>query len=256
MVILSEVIAIGVYRTAQVAEIIGVHPNTVRLYEEWELIPKPLRKANGYRVFTDSHVETFQLARLAFSIEVLQNGLRKKIVDMIKAAAAGDFDAALSITEEYLLQLQNEQQNAKEAIAIVKKILSGHSGAVCGLRLKRNETAKLLRISVDTLRNWELNGLLAVKRQENRYRVYTDADIDRLKIIRSLRCANYSLDAILRMLSALSSNPNADVERALDTVKPDEEIVSACDILITSLKLAEQNGRKIRDMLLDMKRKY
>jgi DNA-binding transcriptional MerR regulator len=44
-----------------------------------------------------------------------------------------------------------------------------------------------------TLRNWELNGLMAIKRRENGYRIYTEEDLMRLKIIRSLRCANYSL---------------------------------------------------------------
>ena len=72
------------YRTSEIAKIIGIHPNTVRLYEELELIPKPDRMPNGYRVFTDLHIEQFRLARLAFQVEVLQNGLRKKIVQMIK----------------------------------------------------------------------------------------------------------------------------------------------------------------------------
>lgn len=72
------------YKTAAIAKTIGIHSNTVRLYEELELIPKPERQANGYRVFTDFHIEQFRLARLAFQIEVLQNGLRKKIVQMVK----------------------------------------------------------------------------------------------------------------------------------------------------------------------------
>ena len=63
------------YRTSEIAKIIGIHPNTVRLYEELELIPKPDRMPNGYRVFTDLHIEQFRLARLAFQVEVLQNGL-------------------------------------------------------------------------------------------------------------------------------------------------------------------------------------
>ena len=35
-----------------------------------------------------------------------------------------------------------------------------------------------------------MNGLLTVKRKENGYRVYTDEDIKRLKIIRSLAVLN------------------------------------------------------------------
>ena len=64
------------YQTAQVAQMIGIHPNTVRLYEELGLISRPERRANGYRVFTDLHIAQFFLARTALRVEVLQNGLR------------------------------------------------------------------------------------------------------------------------------------------------------------------------------------
>ena len=111
------------YTTSDVAKIIGVHPNTVRQYEEWGLLPSIERKANGYRTFTDFHIEQLRLARLAFQIEVLQNGLRKKIVLMVKTAATKDFDTALSLTEEYKMQLKQERANAEEAIHIVKQLL-------------------------------------------------------------------------------------------------------------------------------------
>ena len=90
------------YSTSEVAKIIGIHPNTVRRYEEWGLIPKAERKANGYRIFTDFHLEQLRLARVAFQMEVLQNGLRKKIVEAVKASAKGEFDRALCLTESYL----------------------------------------------------------------------------------------------------------------------------------------------------------
>ena len=75
------------YKTSEVAAIIGIHPNTVRLYEKLELIPKSERLSNGYRVFTDFHIEQCRLVLIAFQVEVLQNGLRKKITKMIKASA-------------------------------------------------------------------------------------------------------------------------------------------------------------------------
>jgi len=37
------------YTTGQIARLAGLHPNTVRKYEEWKLIQKPQRKENGYR---------------------------------------------------------------------------------------------------------------------------------------------------------------------------------------------------------------
>ena len=108
-------------------------------------------------------------------------------------------------------------------------------------------------VSMDTLRNWEMNGLLTVKRKQNGYRVYTDKDIRRLKVIRSLRCANYSLEAILGLLSQLSQNPNVDIKAALNTPKEDETIIAVCDRLITSLSEAEDNAKRIIHKLKKMK---
>lgn len=244
----------GTYKTAEIAAIIGIHPNTVRLYEELELIPKPERRPNGYRVFTDFHIEQFRLARLAFQVEVLQNGLRKKIVQMVKKSAAGDFDTALVLTQEYLEQVRQERINAEEAIEIVKKILSGaaQENSHC---FKRKEVSEYLDISMDTLRNWEMNGLLTVKRKQNGYRVYTEKDIRRLKVIRSLRCANYSLESILGLLTQLSQNPNVDIKAALNTPK-EETIIAVCDRLIISLSAAEENAKQIICMLQKMKITY
>ena len=115
------------YTTMEVAKIIGIHPNTVRMYEEWGLIPLAERKPNGYRVFTDFHIEQLRFARIAFQIEVLQNGLRKKVVVTIKLSAKRDFDKALMFAKEYRSQIQREQINAEESISIVKQILSGKS---------------------------------------------------------------------------------------------------------------------------------
>ena len=49
------------YSTSQTAEIIGIHPNTVRLYEELGLITPPERKPNGYRIFTDLHLSLIHI---------------------------------------------------------------------------------------------------------------------------------------------------------------------------------------------------
>lgn len=243
------------YKTSEVASLTGIHPNTVRLYEEWNLIPKPARKENGYRVYTDFHIEQIRLARLAFQIEVVQNGLRKKIVQMVKTSAAGDFDKAVTLTREYLMQIKEEHSNAEEAIEIVKQILYGQREENTHF-MRRKEVSEYLHISMDTLRNWEMNGLLCVKRKQNGYRVYTDEDIRQLKIIHSLRCANYSLEAILRMLQQLSANPHADIKQLLDTPENDSDIIAVCDKLLTSLSAAENNAREILRMLQEMKIKY
>lgn len=243
------------YTTSEAAKIIGIHPNTVRKYEEWGLIPQAERKPNGYRIFTDFHIEQLKLIRIAFKIEVLQNGLRKKIVETVKVSASRDFDKALCFAEEYRKQIQREQRNAEEAIRIAKQIISGKSveDSIC---LKRKQASDYLDISMDTLRNWERNGLLKVKRKQNGYRFYTSDDIERLKMIRSLRCANYSLEAILWMLNALEHNPQVNIKAVLNTPQKDTDIVSVCDRLIISLRDAERNAGEIIEIISGMKVKF
>ncbi len=243
------------YTTNQVAKIIGIHPNTVRMYEDVGLISKPMRQENGYRVFTNLHIEQFKLARTAFQIEVLQNGLRKKAVSIVKLSASCEFDKAIKLTEEYIYSVHNEIRNANEAVEIVKKLLEGDIQE-SEHTLKRKEVSGILGLSMDTLRNWELNGLFKVKRKENGYRVYTDEDIRKLKIIRSLKCANYSLSAILRLTNELDRNSKADISAVLNTPDYNEEIISACDRLVVSLGNAKENAISIKSMLYEMKNKY
>lgn len=243
------------YSTAEAAKIIGIHPNTVRLYEKWGLIPEAKRKPNGYRVFTDFHIEQLQFARIAFQIEVLQNGLRKKIVEAVKSSAIGNFDKALCLTKEYQDQIKIERNNAEEAINIAKQILSGGLTEK-SFSMKRKEVSEYLDISMDTLRNWELNGLIRIKRKQNGYRLYTSDDIQRLKLIRTLRTANYSLEAILRMLNALEHDSNTNIEQVLNTPKEDTDIISVCDKLIVSLNEAEKNAQIMITLLENMKSKY
>ncbi|MBR4832876.1 MAG: MerR family transcriptional regulator [Thermoguttaceae bacterium] len=243
------------YTTAGVAKIVGVHPNTVRLYEEWGLIPPTERKSNGYRIFTDFHLEQAKLVRIAFQVEVLQNGLRKKAAETVKLSAKGEFDKALASAEEYRSQIRREERNAEEAVEIARQILAGKSAEPASF-LKRKEVADYLEISADALRNWERNGLLWVKRKQNGYRAYSSDDVKRLKMIRALRLANYSLEAILRMLNALERNPQIDMKRELNAPRPDADIVSVCDRLLASLRDAEKNAEKTIDLILAMKKKF
>lgn len=245
-----------VYKTSEVAKRVGVHSNTVRLYEKLELIPKVNRLQNGYRVFTDYHIEQFNLARTAFKVEVLQNGLRKKIINVVKLSAKGEFQEAINCTNDYISQIKQEQKNAEEAIELSKKLLLDTDAQDNYIFLTRKQTADYLKVTMDTLRNWEMNGLLTVKRRHNGYRVYTESDINRLKIIRTLRCANYSLSAILRMINSMSESIEIDIREVIDKPKEDEDIVTACDKLLTSLSDAEKNAKIILRQLQFMKNKF
>ena len=76
------------YKTIDIARRIGIHVNTVRLYEKCALTPKPERLPNGYRVFPDLHIEKFKRARAALGVELLKNGFKKQAVNIKKFSAA------------------------------------------------------------------------------------------------------------------------------------------------------------------------
>lgn len=240
------------YSTSRIAEIVGLHPNTVRMYEEWGLIHKPARKPNGYRVYTNMHIKQFQLAKKAFQIPVIQAGLRKRIVQVVELSAQYRFEEAIKLTEEYISVAKEEIANAKEAARICEILYSQQRSD--GIVYRRSEAAKKLGLSIDTIRNWEMNGLLTVKRKQNGYRVYDSNDINRLKIIRSLRCANYSLSAILRMLNKYDNGmEKKNILSILNTPETDDDIISACDRLIVSLENAINNAHEVISVIDEMK---
>lgn len=178
------------YTTGQIARLAGLHPNTVRKYEEWELIQKPQRKENGYRIFTEIHRKQFELTKKAFHIEVLQSGLRKKMIEVVKLSAIYRFDDAIQLTEEYIQTAKQEVENARNAAKLCPALSSGAVGS--GAAYKRMQAANKLGVTIDTLRNWEMNGLIKVKRKENGYRIYTENDMNRLHYLcRSFRSAQY-----------------------------------------------------------------
>lgn len=166
------------------------------------------------------------------------------MIDIIKASAKGEYYEALELARKHLESISKEEKNAEEAIEIVEN----------SKKYTRKQLADYLELTIDTLRNWELNGFLRIKRKENGYRVYNEDDIKRIKIIRSLRCANFSLSAILRLLSNLDHDNNVDIKHIIDTPKENEDIVSGCDKLLTSLENAKDECNKMIIQIKKMKK--
>lgn len=240
------------YTTSQIARFAGVHPNTIRLYERLGFITAPKRRPNGYRVFTELHVSQVRFVRAALKVELVHNGLRREVLAIIDAMARQSYGEALELTERRIGHLRRERAAAEEALRQVRGLLeqAGEPDASGEeLMLTRKQAAARLDTTIDTLRNWEMNGLLQVRRRVNGYRVYTAADINRLSIIRALRTANYSLASILRLLGALDRDAAADIGRVLDSPDPEDEIMTVCDRLLTSLDAAERNAFEMTDLL-------
>ncbi|WRS27964.1 MerR family transcriptional regulator [Oscillospiraceae bacterium MB08-C2-2] len=230
------------YSTSAIAKIAAVHPNTVRYYEAIGYLPAVHRKANGYRVFTDVHIEQLKLIKIAHRSEILQNNLREKTTEIIRLCAQNEYEQALANAREYQTLICVEEEKAMEAVRLVNELLNSQSTGTAPQGFTRRKAAESLGVTMDALRNWELNGLIEIPRKVNGYRFYTEKEMRELKITRVLRNANYSLMAILRMLHQLRGSPNTDLRKALDTPSPQEDIVYVTDRLLTSLMQAKRDA--------------
>jgi len=222
-----------VYKTKEIATLVSVHPNTVRIYEEWGFISSVPRQANGYRIYSDLHLFQLKVARTLFRCEIVQGDIRKRARDIVYACGKEDFLLARALTVEYLSHLQREYEHALAAVAVVERWLK-QEPLKRTLAYSRNEIAKLLAITPEALRNWERNDLIRVPRETNGYRVYREPELEQLKVIRSLRSSHYSITAILRLLTQIEQ-PSPDVFRILNSPTAQEDIVTVTDRLGQSL---------------------
>ena len=236
------------YSTSQVARIAGVHPNTVRLYEQWGFLPPVPRQSNGYRVFGDSHIAHMQLARMAFRCDFVEGGIRRRAAALVRTAAGGDLKQALCMARGFLEHIRK----AEEALALAQKWASGESGGSSEIYYKRGDVATLLNVTADVLRDWERNGLIDIPRAGNGYRMYGPAEINRLKIIRTLRNANYSMMALVRMFSHVDSGSRKDIRYVMDTPPPEEDVVGATDKWISTLIQSEADAHDVISQLEKM----
>lgn len=249
------IIELKYHKTSEIAKAAGVHPNTVRLYEEWGLLQPVRRGKNNYRLYTQAHLEQMRLARIALRHGFVEGGIRKLALSIIKTAATGNLIKALEETVNYLAHIRDEKRKAEEALVILQKWMNKKSEADnSDISLGRRDVARWLGVSIESLRNWERNGLLVVPRnKDNGYRIYGQKEIDRAKIIRTLRKANYSIMAILRMLQAVDAeSEEPEVLEIVSTSQSDEDMVYATDRWILSLLKIEKDALELTDQIKRM----
>ncbi len=224
-------------RTKEIATRSNVHPNTVRLYEEFGYISPAPRDANGYRNYTVVHDLQMQIARHAFRQEFIQNNLRTKAKKIVKMAGAEQFSAALTEAKGYLLFLKKEHDFALKAISTVEIILKKEP--LSETTYTHQEIAQQLQLTEETLRNWERNGLYQIKRNMQNRRMYNDHDYQKLLIIRTLRSAHFSIAAIRHLFEKINPSFTAnDIQQVLNSPKFIEDFLHVTDELEVNIKKA------------------
>jgi DNA-binding transcriptional MerR regulator len=237
--------------TSEIAQAVGVHPNTVRLYEEWGYLPTVPRSPNGYRLFSEAHLDQMRLARMALHGPWPGRNIRASALTLVRQAAQGDLGGALEQGYHHLALVQAEQAQAEAAAELLERWAQGLTTDATSERLHIGQAAQRLGITADMLRNWERNGLIRVPRDpDNGYRLYGAAELGRLRVIRMLNRAGYSQMAILRMLlhldqAQVSPYQQESLRQILDTPRPDEDIYSAADRWLSTLAEQEQRAQAI-----------
>jgi DNA-binding transcriptional MerR regulator len=234
-------------RTAEVARAVGVHPNTVRLYETWGFLPEIPRSPSGYRLYTERHIDLMRLARTA--LHYPYPGGKGPVLGLVSLAGAGDLDGALALARRYLDQVKTERGRAEAAAELLERWARGDLPAANDRRLRIGAAAQFMGITVDALRNWERNGLIEVPQDpRNRYRYFGSQELNRLLVIRTLRAAGYGTNAILRMLIHLDQWGEGNLRAVLDTPPQDEDVIYWTDRWLSTL--AEQGARAERVIAL------
>jgi DNA-binding transcriptional MerR regulator len=92
-------------RTTDIARAVGVHPNTVRLYEEWGFLP-PIPRSPMYRLYTEMHLDLMRLAHTI--LHWPYPGGKAVVLKLIQQAGKGNLDGALESADQYLTQVKAE----------------------------------------------------------------------------------------------------------------------------------------------------
>lgn len=234
------------YRTSEVAEILGVHPNTVMLYEKWGYIPPVERKNNGYRIYTETHLEQMKLIRIALKSELIKSYMRFEIKNVIRSSAKGDLRKALGLSMVYLSHIQNEKNNEFKVIKVIQNIIKNDLPEDEMNSVNRNGAAKRIGVSINVIINWERNGLIDVPRNKNGYRVYWKDEIKQLKIIKVLRQENYSTHCICKMLINLKNRLESN------TLFSSDDTEAAGNFLLSSLGEAESYAKELVDYISEL----
>jgi len=240
--------------TSDISKAVGVHPNTVRLYEQWGFLPPVSRSPSGYRQFTERHLDQMRLARLALHGGWPGRNIRQSALALVRQSALGDLGGALERAYRHLALVQAERAQAEVAAELVERWAQGAATDVITEPLYINQAAELLGVTADILRNWERNGLIKTPRAKNGYRLYGAAEIGRLRVIRTLLRAGYSSMAILRMLRRFDLGQRTGLRQVLDAPTL-QDILYATDRWLSTLAEQEQRAAGMIAQLEKMIRK-
>lgn len=131
----------GAIKIGQVAQQTGVSVDTIRFYERRGVLPRPARRASGYRIYTEATFERIRLIKalqaLGFTLDEVIDALRT--VDQGVESCKGErwrLEAVLERVDRKIEELQRVRRG-------VVRVLDGCSVGNCTLGAGSLETSVL-----------------------------------------------------------------------------------------------------------------
>jgi DNA-binding transcriptional MerR regulator len=189
-----------IYKTHEIADAVGVHTNSVRLYEDWGYIAPVLRNEHNYRQYTKEHLKQMKFARIALPGPFPLNS--HLVHELVCAYAKGKFQEAKVLAESYLKLVIQEIEHAKRALTIIDKWFTSQTGdCTIPILTTRINVSKFLGVTVDALRTWERNGLYEINRNSKGKLTFTQWDLEKIQIIRILRNSGFNIHSLHALFS-------------------------------------------------------
>ena len=240
------------YRTSQIASMMKIHPNTVRLYEEIGLVEPAERLINGYRMFNDSHILQYSIARLTLSMDKRHKSIRKKAILISKNIGMKKNSYASVLSEELINDIQMEKDNIKKVQDKYSLVITGKEQQEKRIYLTRKKAAQYINTSADSIRNWESKGLIQVSRRLNGYRIYIEDDIEKMRIIKVLKGLGYSLDEIKASIDKLDEELENEEVYLYGQSRQYKKLMKDCDRYLADIQKAEDAALKINQIIQDI----
>ena len=231
-------------RTSELAKLFGVHPNTVRLYEEWGYLPSIPRNNSGQREFTEKHVEQMRLARFVL-VNAPRSGtqLTESYKELVWLACAGNLQFAVAQARKHLTMVKLARERAQNAHEFLQGALPENIARLANPPLHIHQAASFIDASVPVLRRWESSGVIRVPRNpKNNYRLYDKNEIGWLLVVRSLRQAGYTIASCKRLINQY---------QMMDSLPKSHSCLQAslCDAIVQCISLFIEHEKHTNEVL-------
>jgi DNA-binding transcriptional MerR regulator len=202
-------------RPIDLARTAGLGVSQIRTYERVGFLPPAERGANGYRRYTEAHVEALRVARIVIAGYGWQHALA-----VLRAVHAGDRAEVFTLVNARHAALDQQHTRLKVAVETTEAVLnrqpeSPQARVKPAARIR--EAAATVGVRTSALRFWEQQGLLHPERDPaTGYRRYDADQLARLNVIALLRDVDYNADAIRSVLDELASGRPDQIRQALE----------------------------------------